>query len=113
MQVLPNRQMATMQIFFSHYHRFIEKISYVCTRVHLLQRDGCLTKVYFTLILDRIKQVLCMVRKANVGGAIFPELFVMMRVTACASINNERLQDSEYCLWFLNGNLVGRSPGRS
>ena len=25
MQVLPNNQMATMQIFFSHYHRFIEK----------------------------------------------------------------------------------------
>ena len=50
-----------------------------------------------------------MVRKANVSGAIFPELFVIMRVTACASMNNSHLQDSEYCFWFLNGNLSLRS----
>ena len=56
MQVLPNNQMATMQIFFLIITVLLKKFSYVCTRVHLLQRDGCLTEVYFTLILDRIKQ---------------------------------------------------------
>ena len=53
----PTTKWRQCKYFFLIITVLLKKISYVCTRVHLLQRDGCLTEVYFTLILDRIKQL--------------------------------------------------------